>query len=308
MKSEKRMKHLYIIGNGFDIFSGLKTRYVDFRHWLQYSYPFIYENMCDAYEMDGEWWHNFEIQLGKLDVKRYVKKFTPPEKPFEEIMKEIEERRAFEEKYNLPPDLHHDSDCARRLRGLLDVLQYCFEKWVEHTYRMIDNPKYTHIEIHDSFFINFNYTDVLQWFYGIKDEQILFIHGRATKHERLIFGHNQHHFGDGMVSQDEQQTNFELDRYNKNPYKYIFKHDNLPQILNDVEFVHIYGFSISEVDVDYLDWIEKHTPQNSLWEFSWYSEDDKKRIDWFVLNHWQLKNRHKLMQLQEHPRDVALKD
>lgn len=39
------MKHLYIIGNGFDIFSGLRTRYVDFRHWLQYTYPFIYLSM-----------------------------------------------------------------------------------------------------------------------------------------------------------------------------------------------------------------------------------------------------------------------
>lgn len=156
------MKHLYIIGNGFDIFSGLRTKYVDFRHWLQYTYPFIYENMSEAYETDGEWWHNFEIQLGKLDVPRYVRKFTPPEKPFEEIMKEIEERRAFEEKYDLLPDLHHDSDCARRLRGLLDVLQYCFERWVEDTTKMVTNPKYTHIEKHDSYFINFNYTDVLQ--------------------------------------------------------------------------------------------------------------------------------------------------
>lgn len=301
------MKHLYIIGNGFDIFSGLRTRYIDFRHWLQYTYPFIYENMCEAYEMDGEWWHNFEIQLGMLDVPRYVRKFMPPEKPLEEIIKEIEERRAFEEKYNLPPDLHHNSDCARRLRGLLDVLQYCFERWVEDTTKMVNNPKYTHIEKRDSYFINFNYTDVFQWFYGIKDEQVLFIHGRASKHDRLIFGHNQHHMG-GMISEDEQQTNFELDRYNKNPYEYIFKHDELPQKLRDVEFVHVYGFSISEVDEDYLDWIEMHTPTNSQWEFSWYSEEDKMRIDRFILNHWRLNDRFSLMQLQEIPREEALKD
>ena len=83
------MKHLYIIGNGFDIFTGLRTRYVDFRHWLQYTYPFIYENMYSAYEMEGEWWHNFEIQLGKLDVTRYVKKFAAPKKTEEEIRKRL---------------------------------------------------------------------------------------------------------------------------------------------------------------------------------------------------------------------------
>lgn len=49
---------------------------MDFRHWLQYTYPFIYENMCDAYE---------------LDVKRFVQKFTPPAKPIEEIISYDEE-------------------------------------------------------------------------------------------------------------------------------------------------------------------------------------------------------------------------
>ena len=29
------MKHLYIIGNGFDIYTGLATRYSDFRLWLE---------------------------------------------------------------------------------------------------------------------------------------------------------------------------------------------------------------------------------------------------------------------------------
>lgn len=133
----------------------------------------------------------------------------------------------------------------------------------------------------------------------------MFIHGRATKHERLIFGHNQHHFG-GMIGHDEEQTNFELDRYIKNPYEYIFKHKDLPQKLSDVEFVHVYGFSISEVDEYYLDWVEMNTPTNSQWEFSWYSEEDKNRIYRFILNHWRLKDRYSLMQLQEIPSEEAL--
>lgn len=37
------MKHLYIIGNGFDIHTGLATRYSDFQLWLEYNYPVIYE-------------------------------------------------------------------------------------------------------------------------------------------------------------------------------------------------------------------------------------------------------------------------
>ena len=47
------MKHIYIIGNGFDIFTGLHTSYDNFRNWLENNYPFIFENMSAAYEMEG---------------------------------------------------------------------------------------------------------------------------------------------------------------------------------------------------------------------------------------------------------------
>ena len=300
------MKHLYIIGNGFDIFTGLRTSYANFREWLQYSYPFIYEDLCATYEMDGEWWNDFETQLGKLDVKRYIKKFAAPPKSESEIKKMIEEKRSFAEKNGFPPA---PLPClyATRLRGLFDVLQYCFERWIEQTMSIIFSPHYTQIEKNDSYFINFNYTDVLQWLYSIKDEQILFIHGRASKHEHLVFGHNSYHLGT-MMSYDEEQTAIELDHHHKNPYEHILKYDKLPSILEDVEYVHVYGFSISDIDEGYLDWIEMNTPQTSRWEFSWYSEKDKERIDQFVFNHWSLKNRYSLMQLQEISREEARAD
>lgn len=291
------MKYLYIIGNGFDIFTGLKTRYVDFRRWLENNYPFIYEDMQSAYDMDVEWWNDFEVQLGKLDVRAYVRKFTPPEKPIAEILNAIEKRKAFEKKYDLPPNLHHDSACARRLRGLLDVLQYCFEKWVENCQKKLTDSKYVHLEKVDSFFINFNYTDVLQWLYKIPEEQVLHIHGRASKYEHLIFGHSSFLRGSGSV--DEDQVCFELSRYEKNPYEYIYKHDELPNILKDVEQVHIYGFSFSPVDENYMDWIYQHVPKESQWEVSWYSDIDKERIDRFVLNHWGLNDRIKFIKLEE---------
>lgn len=290
------MKHLYVIGNGFDIFTGLKTRYVEFRWWLEHKYPFVFEDMQAAYDIEGEWWNDFEVQLGKLNVKKYVKKYLPPEPSLVGIMKRIEKRKAFEEKYKLPPSLHHDSHCARRLRGLLDILQYCFEKWVENAQKMITNAKYINIETEDSFFINFNYTDVIELLYKVPDERVLHIHGRASKHERLVFGHGDHLFGDMATSQDEEQTMFELNRYNKNPYEYI--PNELSKVLKDVEFVHIYGFSFSPVDVDYIDWILKQTPKTSRWEVSWFSEEDERRIDRFLLDHYNLKDRLSKMRLE----------
>ena len=75
------MKHLYIIGNGFDIYTGLATKYSDFRKWLENSYPFIYENMYATYDMDGDWWNDFEAQLGKLDIKKYFLLLFRKQKP-----------------------------------------------------------------------------------------------------------------------------------------------------------------------------------------------------------------------------------
>ena len=292
------MKYLYIIGNGFDIHTGLHTRYVDFRLWLENNYPFIFENMQATYDMDVEWWNDFEVQLGKLDIKKYIKKFAPQDKSIDKVLAEIERRKNFEEKYNIPPNLYPDTPCARRLRGLLDVLQYCFGKWVESCQSSISNPKYINLETEDSFFINFNYTDVLEWLYKIPEERILHIHGRSSKCEHLIYGHNSFLQGN-TISKDEQEVCFELGKYHKNPYEHIFRHEELQEILKNIEYIHIYGFSFSPVDEDYIDWVFNKIPANSQWEISWFSETDQNRIDKFVLEHWSLKNRLSMIKLEE---------
>ncbi|MDE6265992.1 MAG: bacteriophage abortive infection AbiH family protein [Muribaculaceae bacterium] len=295
------MKHLYIIGNGFDLFTGLHTSYAHFRRWLEINYVFVYENMVTAYNMEGEWWSDFETQLGQLDVEDYVRRFTKPEKPLAEIIADLEARRHNERKVPVIPHLCSESPCANRLRGLLEILQFCFERWVGDCQRMITDPKYTHIEKDDSFFINFNYTDVLEWLYEIPEERVLHIHGRASKHERLIFGHNQSFIGnmyDGP-NHDIERTCFELSKYEKNPYEHIFKYDNLREIISDTKEIHVYGLSMSPVDEDYLDWIEEHTPLDCKWEFSWYTEKDKEHINKFVLDHWRIKDRYSIMRLQQ---------
>ena len=140
------MRHLYIIGNGFDLHTGLATRYADFRLWLENNYPFIYENMQAVYDLDVEWWNDFEVQLGNLDITKFVIRFTPPAKSIDEIMAEMQRRKIFEQRYNIPPSMHSESHCAKRLCGMLDVLQYCFETWVYKCQSSITDPKYIYIE------------------------------------------------------------------------------------------------------------------------------------------------------------------
>ena len=295
------MKHLYIIGNGFDIYTGLATRYSDFRRWLENNNPFIYESMQAVYDIDTEWWNDFEEQLGLLDIKKYVKKFTPPNKPIAEIRAEIEQRKKIENKQGdgMPS---HDYHCAKRLKGLLDALQYCFEKWVEEQQRIIVDPQYLHIETEDSFFINFNYTDVLELLYKIPEERVLHIHGRSSKRDRLIYGHGKLIIG-SFSDEDEDKVSFALSWYNKKTYKYINEHPELKEIIKDVEYVHIFGFSFSQIDEDYIDWVFKNVASSARWEVSWFSEKDRNRIDKLVLDHMGLKERLNLVRLEDIPKN-----
>ena len=190
--------------------------------------------------------------------------------------------------------MYFESYCAKRLSEILEVLQYCFEKWVNDCQSSTINPKYIHIEKEESFFINFNYTDVLEVLYKIPEKQVLHIHGRASKQEHLVYGHNM--FLEGQTKEEEQVC-FELRKYNKNPYEYIYKHYKLREILKNIEYVHIYGFSFSPVDEDYMEWFFNNISDASQWEVSYFTDTDKDRIEKFVLNHYSLKRRLNIIKL-----------
>ncbi len=287
------MKHLYIIGNGFDIFTGIKSSYADFKRWLQKRYPFIYENLYDTYKMDGEWWNDFEINIGKLDISSFVDNFIHKDYMDELSAKEKEKNK--EEEFNIPPSFHPENPCADRLAGLLDVLQYCFEKWVYDILGTIDVPNRIYLEKQDCYYINFNYTDTLQLLYNIQEDRIFHIHGRAIKHERLVFGHNQYHKNVRYDSTFIKPICDELDKYYKNPCDNYCKS---PWNIDNAEHIYIYGLSFSTVDEGYIDWILHSTPQTSTWEISWYSEKDMERISAYIAKHPSLLNRVNLIRLE----------
>ena len=291
-------KHLYIIGNGFDIFTGLKTSYSDFKRWLEYNYILEYEALTSIYGADGDWWNDFENQLGNLNIVQYASDYPSKEKPLSRISKEVFDKEEPLGKGDGIPHLYQESPCAQRLEGLLDILQYCFEKWVQEEQYCFRIQKYTYIEKKNSFFINFNYTDTLERIYNISEDQVLHIHGRTANNERLVFGHNLSFLAYDTHNNDEQKIAEILSRYEKNPYYYIHHYDLL-EIITNVEHIHILGFSFSDIDIPYLEWIVSHTGKHCDWEVSWYSEEDKRRINKFLLGSPQLKSRLHLIQIKE---------
>lgn len=299
------VKHLYVIGNGFDIFTGLNTRYSDFREWLKHNYIFVYEQLESVYNSpEIEWWNDFEVSLGKLDINHYIKTNTPPAKSFETIRKEIDDDKKRGRKESIPPSLYHSSPCARRILGLFDIVHYCMKKWIESK-TQISDPKYIDLETEDSIFLNFNYTKTLELFYEIPQDRILHIHGCAYDSEKLVFGHNT--FTRGMnYSYDGEKVCDVLEQYHKNPYQYIFKNKRFFSKIKSVKFIHVLGLSFSPVDIDYMNWIYDNTSKDVKWEVSWYSDEDKTRIANFVLDHWNLKNRCSLIKLTSVGKGSAL--
>ena len=65
-------KHLYIIGNGFDLHHGINSSYKNFQEWMYENHPDVIEKVDEIYGIvNEEWWSDFENQLASLDAIRY---------------------------------------------------------------------------------------------------------------------------------------------------------------------------------------------------------------------------------------------
>lgn len=64
-------KQLYIIGNGFDIFHGVNSRYSDFKNYVEDNDNKLFEAL-DEYFNSDELWSEFEDTLAYIDTDKIV--------------------------------------------------------------------------------------------------------------------------------------------------------------------------------------------------------------------------------------------
>jgi len=69
---------LYIIGNGFDLHHGLKTRYCDFVSYLKKKNKELYCHLVHYINVESEnkLWSDFEDNLAKLDAERILSDYS----------------------------------------------------------------------------------------------------------------------------------------------------------------------------------------------------------------------------------------
>lgn len=159
---------LYIIGNGFDLYHGLRTSYEDFRDdYVKNKCSVLWNDLLEIYgdtpQNDNLWWKDFENMLGKVDYECLSKSRNGEALG---IMK-----------------------VGNLMKGKLPPL---FGDWIKAVDRRTDLNRIKYLDDIKSvsLFFTFNYTMLLEKAYGVKDEHIWHIHGSIMHPDDIVVGHD----------------------------------------------------------------------------------------------------------------------
>ena len=170
---------LFVIGNGFDIYHGIESRYSDFRKYLEtidrglcqkIEYYFDYENL----------WSDFEQALADFDANQLVDDSSEFLVPYS--------AEGWRDANN------HDYQYVINevVRALSHTLKSRFTSWVLQLKIPSNagcNKRLDYID-KNAMFLTFNYTPTLQHVYAVADKNVLHLHGKAESEiSDLIIGH-----------------------------------------------------------------------------------------------------------------------
>ena len=291
----KKMKKLYIIGNGFDLHHGLKTSYWDFAQYLKKSNNELYttlEKYISYPANHNSLWADFETNLANLNM--------------EEILSD---------NIDYLPDIASDEFRDRDLHTFPNIMENFFQLLTEGLFhefqdfiQLVEYPESASSKIIEldtqGMFYTFNYTNTLERLYGIKREKVFYIHNSAFYGSgAIILGHgiNPENFKDKTPEPpDDLEPEDYGEWYNKNvpwDYSYDTGKESLQQYFNntfkptekiikdnisffesvkDYDEINIYGHSLSQVDMPYFQEIYKHSNKETKWKVSHYNLNGKK--------------------------------
>ena len=357
----KLVKHLYVIGNGFDRYHGAESGYMSFRRYLYRRSPqtvgyfdlyFGPRSLDRSFSTPMGWFwcmQPYEYRHDEYGLRYPVATWSRSNlwRDFETYLSELNREKVFDMLDMQLPRVDEDDDdfsYAQYFAPLDEIadavmscsveMKYHFHRWINTIHyakgfrkRMLDIDK-------DAIFLNFNYTLFLESEYGIPAEQICYIHGcRKDKFGSLVLGHhsddqeaferwkhkNQNRRRYRHVQKDKKGRYFKNDKlaylaffhendwtgnwrlpiryyaveeaeerlekyYDsnfKNTRKIIDAHMGFFDSLGSVEKVTIIGCSLGSVDMDYYRQLRSSVKGDALWEFSYHSDEDRKRIENF---------------------------
>jgi hypothetical protein len=278
------MDTLYIFGNGFDLYHGLKTRYADFHQFVSDNYAELetaLENYFNFQVDDNYLWKSFESDLCKFNHQSFFD--------------DINHLDVMDESFERSDCFGLEDDIAQQSEDLVNDIREAFLSWIES----IEYPERVSPEARQiyfkpsSLFINFNYTDTLKELYQIPQTDILYLHNNANDCSgELIFGHAEKK--EKMPKEDELDEEGNSNRtmftdaedaarspfyeFQKNTTDIIKTHVAFFKKLNCIKEVVVLGHSLGKVDWPYFHKIASIIPEAN-WYFSYFPESAKKTTE-----------------------------
>lgn len=271
--------NLYIIGNGFDLNLGLKTKPNDFIEYLKNQS--IYNKINNAQEVlnyYGVDWNEYEQSLCYIDLDEV------------EFQNEIQPNYISDREYDRDGGILNMQIFTESINTAINMALTTMIKTANYDALNL-SKKYPRKQLFGSkdAILTFDYTSTIEYLFELPPTVPLFhIHGCLNQNSPLIFGYrrNKDSYSDewNTVIEEEwdyyihEQREILLDFYKK--WEKKPKLNNLKFILNNctnINKVIVLGHSMSIVDADYMELIEQQLNPLS-WEISYYKPSDIDKI------------------------------
>lgn len=268
---------LFILGNGFDISHGIKSRYSDFKQWVSAQGDQRLIGLMDIFFSNKrDLWSDIEKALGEYDEEAILEFCRPDEEiDYDHMMRSV---AAIED----APDWI--------FKPILDQFVEYFFAWVESIDISQAKPQFSFSPIAQ--YLTFNYTDTLESVYNIPSSQITHIHGsRINKNGEYIMGHNDWRdpnkhdtlSGEFYFEQDTKNKIIRwMNRMKKDTARIINEHAPFFIGLSSIDTVIVRGHSLDKVDWPYFEEIAQRVAPTAQWTFHHHTPEDVEHIQEFT--------------------------
>ncbi|MBO5426875.1 MAG: bacteriophage abortive infection AbiH family protein [Prevotella sp.] len=265
---------LHVLGNGFDLYHGLPTRYGDFHDFLVSHGETGLIDSLERYWGHSELlygnfrhtlWSDLEEALGEYDV--------------EDIMSDMFDGHPFDIDHAGTSIGEVDAEVSENFVPLRERLTGMFSSWVRSM--DLSNISRKNLDKFDpsGLFLVFNYTDTLEKVYGVPSSQVLHIHGDAgDTGDELTVGHNNFYTEvpqkDDFYDRTEYQHQIAsvINGLYKDTAAIIARHGNFFKSLSAVDTVVVYGHSLAALDMPYFQEIHQNVRPNASWYISYHGD------------------------------------
>lgn len=278
----------YVIGNGFDLHYGLKTRYDHFKSYLiNNGYSDLIDRVDDLFYRIGGFDIDEITDWSKFEDMLVVFNNLDPDEIYDEAMENAEtddDRAGYWDSPSWNVGFYNE---------YIQTLKQEFDVWIENINTRIVPDNYFMPKKKD-FILTFNYTTTIEDNYDFNPNNIIHIHG--TVGQEIILGHNEfqepYHY---HIIEDEESdyrdvttrkaVNEVLDQaaieYYKNSPAILEKYSSLFKQIPKFEKVVLIGLSCGPQDKIYIHEILKYTHNI---EFFYYDLEARENFEWLARN------------------------